>query len=62
MNSLVNATSDAELTRFRNLVEYLLKISTKVPQGMNSGLKQLKDPSRLHGLLNRAYQSWKGDS
>jgi hypothetical protein len=58
LNSFVNATSHAELLRFRELVEYLLKVGTKAPQGMGPALKQLKDPSRLHGLLNPAYQSW----
>jgi hypothetical protein len=58
LNSLISATSYTDLMQFRKLVEYLLKVSSKVPQGMNSGLKQLKDPSRLHGLLNPAYQNW----
>jgi hypothetical protein len=58
LNSLISATSYSDLMQFRKLVEYLLKVSSKVPQGMNSGLKQLKDPSRLHGLLNPAYQNW----
>ena len=58
LNSLISATSYADLFQFRNLVEYLLKVRNKVPQGLNPGLKQLKDPSRLHGLLNPAYQDW----
>jgi len=58
LNSLISATSYTDLMQFRKLVEYLLKVSSKVPQGMNSSLKQLKDPSRLHGLLNPAYQNW----
>jgi hypothetical protein len=58
LNSLISATSYTDLFQFRNLVEYLLKVRNKVPQGLNPGLKQLKDPSRLHGLLNPAYQDW----
>lgn len=58
LNSFVNATSHAGLSRLRELVEYLLKVGTKVPQGVGPALKQLKDPSRLHGLLNAAYQNW----
>lgn len=58
LNSLINSTSYADLLRFRKLVEYLLKVSAKVPQGLSPALKPLKDPSRLHGLLKPAYQSW----
>lgn len=57
MNSIVNSQNATDLRKLRRLVEYLLKINSKVPEGFHPGMRQLKNPSRLHGLLNSAYQS-----
>jgi hypothetical protein len=58
MNSLITAQTYGDLNKFRQLVEYLLKVSSRLPEGLNPSLRQLKNPSRLHGLLSPAYQSW----
>jgi hypothetical protein len=58
MNSLITAQTYGDLNKFRRLVEYLLKLSSRLPEGLNPSLRQLKNPSRLHGLLSPAYQSW----
>jgi len=58
LSGMVASQSFGDLSRLRQTTEYLLRIMSSVPSGVPRGLSQLKEGSRLHGLLSPAYGAW----
>jgi hypothetical protein len=58
LSGLVASQKPGDLSKLRQTTEYLLKITSSVPNGVPRGLSQLKEGSRLHGLLAPAYGAW----